>query len=99
MKLHQNRLDPSDLTPDDLREVERLLAQVDAPQRPALIGASGERLELPEAVFDMLVQVLRSMRERRAIVLLPEDEAFTSQAAADYLGMSRPFLIGLIDNG
>jgi excisionase family DNA binding protein len=31
--------------------------------------------------------------------MLPEDEAFTTQAAADYLGMSRPFLIGLLEKG
>ncbi|MCB1244354.1 MAG: helix-turn-helix domain-containing protein [Verrucomicrobiae bacterium] len=31
--------------------------------------------------------------------MMPEDESFTSQAAADYLGMSRPFLISLLDKG
>jgi excisionase family DNA binding protein len=47
----------------------------------------------------MLIHVLRSIKERRAVVMLPEDEAFTTQAAADYLGMSRPFLIGLLEKG
>jgi excisionase family DNA binding protein len=99
MKLTHNRLDPSDLSPDDFREVERVLAEVFGPQRPALVNAAGERLELPQPVFDMLVHVLRSVRERRAVVMLPEDEAFTTQAAADYLSMSRPFLVGLLERG
>ena len=99
MKLTHNRLDPSDLSPDDFREVERVLAEVFGPQRPALVNAAGERLDLPQPVFDMLVHVLRSVRERRAVVMLPEDEAFTTQAAADYLGMSRPFLVGLLERG
>lgn len=99
MKLTQNRLDPSELSPEDFREVDRLLAEVFGPQRPALVNAAGERLELPQPVYDMLVHVLRSVRERRAVVMLPEDETFTTQAAADYLGMSRPFLIGLLDKG
>lgn len=99
MKLTQNRLDPSELTPEDFKEVERLLAEVFGERRPALVSASGERLELPQPVFDMLVHVLRSIKERRAVVMLPEDEAFTTQAAADYLGMSRPFLIGLLEKG
>ena len=43
------------------------------------------------------MDVLRSVRDGRAVVVLPEDESFTSQAAADYLGMSRPFLISLLD--
>jgi excisionase family DNA binding protein len=41
--------------------------------------------------------VLRSIKERRAVGMLPEDEAFTTQAAADYLGMSRPFWIGFLE--
>jgi excisionase family DNA binding protein len=100
MKLAPNRLDPSELSPEDFLEVERLLGEVFGnQQRPALVNAAGERLELPQPVFDMLVHVLRSIRERRAIVMMPEDESFTSQAAADYLGMSRPFLISLLDKG
>lgn len=99
MKSAVNRLDPSELSPADFQEVDRLLAEVFGPQRPALVNASGERLELPEPVFAMLVHVLRSIRERRAIVMLPEDETFTTQAAADYLGMSRPFLIQRLDQG
>ena len=100
MKLSQNRLDPSDLSPEDFLEVERLLGEVfGSKQRPALVNAEGQRLELPQPVFDMLVHVLRSIRERRAVVMMPEDESFTSQAAADYLGMSRPFLISLLDKG
>lgn len=100
MKSAPNRLDPSELSPEDFQEVERLLCEVfGSQQRPALVNADGKRLELPQPVFDMLVHVLRSIRERRAVVMMPEDEAFTSQAAADYLGMSRPFLISLLDKG
>jgi len=99
MKLTQNRLDPSELSPEDFKEVERLLAEVFGERRPALVSASGERLDLPQPVFEMLIHVLRSIKERRAVVMLPEDEAFTTQAAADYLGMSRPFLIGLLEKG
>ena len=99
MKLTINRLDPSDLSPEDFREVDRLLAEVFGPQRPALVNAAGEQLELPQPVFDLLVHILRSLRERRAIVMMPADEAFTTQAAADYLGMSRPFLISLLEKG
>ena len=39
------------------------------------------------------------MSERKAIVMLPEDEAFTTQAAANYLGMSRQHLVDLLENG
>jgi excisionase family DNA binding protein len=99
MSNHHTRLDPSELSPEDFLEVDRLLAEVLVSERHAIVGGSGERLELPEPVFDLLMDVLRSVRDGRAVVLLPEDDSFTSQAAADYLGMSRPFLIGLLDKG
>ncbi|MCB1134565.1 MAG: helix-turn-helix domain-containing protein, partial [Verrucomicrobiae bacterium] len=31
--------------------------------------------------------------------MVPEDEAFTTQAAANYLGVSRQHLVNLIDKG
>lgn len=37
------------------------------------------------------------MSERKAVVFVPEDEAFTTQAAANYLGMSRQHLVGLLE--
>ena len=37
------------------------------------------------------------MSEKKAVVLVPEDEAFTSQAAANYLGVSRQHLVDLLE--
>ncbi|MBD5778462.1 helix-turn-helix domain-containing protein [Pelagicoccus sp. NFK12] len=31
--------------------------------------------------------------------MLPENETFTTKAAANYLGMSRQFLVNLLENG
>ena len=39
------------------------------------------------------------MAERRTVVLVPEDETFTTQAAADYLGVSRQHLVDLLEGG
>jgi excisionase family DNA binding protein len=39
------------------------------------------------------------MQQGRAIVLMPEDETFTTQAAASFLGMSRQHLVDLMDKG
>jgi excisionase family DNA binding protein len=63
----------------------------------ALIDQNGNRTHLPEALFTHFARIVRLMSERKAIVLVPEDEAFTTQAAANYLGMSRQHLVGLLD--
>ena len=39
------------------------------------------------------------MSEHKAIVMMPEDEAFTTQAAANYLGVSRQHLVDLLEKG
>lgn len=99
MKLAQNRINPSSLTPEDYREVERLLAEVFSQPTARLVSAAGEELELPGPVFQVLLRVLSGFRDHKAMVLLPEDETFTTQAAAEFLGMSRPFFVGLLEQG
>ena len=66
---------------------------------PALVGADGERLDLPDAVFRLLKDIVRNMQLGRAIVLIPENRQLTTQRAADLLGVSRPHLIKLLESG
>ncbi|MEX2634684.1 MAG: helix-turn-helix domain-containing protein [Balneolales bacterium] len=67
--------------------------------RPALVDADGQRIELPGAIFDVLVHVIQSMKQGRSIIMLPEDETFTTQAAANFLGVSRQYLVNLLEEG
>lgn len=97
MKMMENRFDPSALTARQLRELDRLSEVVLADERPALVGREGVRLELPDPIFHLLVRVVRTMREGKAFVLLPESESMTTQAAAEFLGVSRPFLVNLLE--
>jgi len=97
MKMMENRLDPSELTAVQLRELDRLNEAVLADERPALVGRDGVRLELPAPIFNLLARVVRTMREGKAVVLMPESESMTTQAAADFLGVSRPFLVDLLE--
>jgi len=89
-----NRLDPSLIPDDQLVELASAFAK---PGHAALIDENGNRTHLPEEIFRHFARIVRLMSERRAIVLMPEDEAFTTQAAANYLGMSRQHLVGLLD--
>lgn len=97
MKMTENRFDPSALTSRQLRELDRLSEAVLADERPALVGREGVRLELPEPIFNLLARVVRTMREGKAVVLLPESESMTTQAAAEFLGVSRPFVVDLLE--
>jgi excisionase family DNA binding protein len=96
MNTQENRLDPSQLDP---AELDRLMSLIGRDERPALVGREGVRIDLPEPIFHVLVNLIRQMQEGRAVVLMPEDETFTTQAAASFLGVSRQHLVDLMDRG
>lgn len=89
-----NRLDPSLFGEEELAELAKVFAK---PDHVALIDSQGNRTHLPEALFAHFARIVRLMSERKAIVLVPEDEAFTTQAAANFLGVSRQHLVDLLE--
>lgn len=92
----QNRLDPSIV---DRKVLDRLVAAFSQPGHVAFVDKQGNRTELPEPICAYLMRIARMMSEGRAIVMLPEDETFTTQAAANFLGMSRQFFVNLLERG
>ena len=97
MKMTENRFDPSALMARQRLDLDRLNEAVLADERPALVGREGVRLELPEPIFHLLARMVRTLREGKAVALLPESKSMTTQAAAEFLGVSRPFVVALLE--
>jgi excisionase family DNA binding protein len=66
---------------------------------PVLISPAGERIELPGTVFEVLRTAVGFMSHGQSITLVPDNQAITTQRAADILGMSRPFFIKQLEGG
>ena len=66
---------------------------------PAFVTSAGERIELPGTVFEVLRTAVGFMSHGQAVTLVPDNQAITTQRAADILGMSRPFFIKQLDTG
>lgn len=79
----------------EIRELHRMLNL----GTPALVGPKEERLNLPESVYHLLKEVVANMMRGKTIVLTPENNRLTTQAAANFLGFSRPHLVKLLDGG
>lgn len=83
---------------DFVAELER--RGVTVPQRyPALVSADGERLEVPDPVFEALVRVATAMAHGQGVTVIPQSALLTTQEAADVLGISRPTLVRLVTAG
>ena len=72
--------------------------------RPApryfLAGATpGEQVELPEEVYRILRQVVEAMRRGMSVTISPVSQTLTTQVAADLLGISRPTVVKLLEDG
>jgi excisionase family DNA binding protein len=66
---------------------------------PALISTAGERVELPGTVVEVLRTAVEFMSHGQTVTLIPDNQAITTQRAADILGMSRPFFIKQLESG
>lgn len=65
-----------------------------------LTGADvGDRVELPKELFEILRQAIDTLRTGRAVTIAPVDMTLTTQQAADLLGVSRPTLVRVLDQG
>lgn len=68
--------------------------------RFSLTGSEpGDCVELPASVYRVLRQVVEAMRAGRAVTVAPQMQTLTTQQAADLLGVSRPTVVKLINDG
>ena len=83
---------------DFVAELARRGVNVPEPQ-PALVGADGTRLEVPAPLFEALVQVATAMARGQGVTVMPQNLLLTTQEAAELLGISRPTLVRLLQDG
>src|ERR1700739_4891249 len=96
--LNRNRLDPADFNPHDQESLEKLNdVLVGTHGRHLLCVNSEEQIELPEPLVKLLKRVALFISEGKPISVIPESESLTTQAAANLLGVSRPYLIQLLN--
>jgi excisionase family DNA binding protein len=87
---------------DDRRiagEASRRLASLPAPTSHVEIHVATEAVEIPAAVLPLLRQLLDQIAAGNPVAVVADDAELSTQQAADSLGVSRPFLVGLLERG
>lgn len=92
----------SDLTALGLSDKEipsyrRLQSLVQKSTHPALVGEDGEQVILPKSLYRVLVRIVQHLSEGHAVSVVPVNQELTTQQAANHLGVSRPYLVRLLD--
>ncbi|MDF1813605.1 MAG: helix-turn-helix domain-containing protein [Verrucomicrobiales bacterium] len=90
---------PGTPSPEDQELLDKLYNVINGRDRPVLLGREGAHIDFPEPVFHLLVEIVRQMRMGKSVSVVFGDDQLTTQAAADHLGVSRPFLVKLLESG
>ena len=77
-----------------MAELRRLIEQGSTKR----VDADGHQIQLPARVHNLLLSIVKNLEAGKVISIVPEHQQLTTQQAANLLGVSRPFLIGLIEN-
>lgn len=102
-----NRRPPHPPNPDEItqaREAGRQLARLlpgepDSTQPLRLVTDDNrhEMIAIPPGALRLFVDVLTQLGQGRAVTLVPQRAELTTQEVADYLNVSRPYVVGLIE--
>lgn len=55
--------------------------------------------DMPDMLAKLLPQILSMIADGRALTIVPQDTDYTPNQAARYLNVSRPYLLGLLNEG
>jgi len=69
-------------------------------QRYFLAGAAvGDQVEIPEEIHRVLLKVVDALTHGLAVTVAPQSTTLTTQQAADLLGVTRPTVIKILNEG
>jgi excisionase family DNA binding protein len=83
----------------DFLSALRVRGREPADPRPRLTGPDGRSVELPEPMFEVLLQVAAAMKAGLAVTVAPHHLMLSTQEAADLLRTSRTTLVRLLETG
>jgi excisionase family DNA binding protein len=82
----------------DQEEIEQLYAAF-RKGKAKLISPTGESKVLPESLYSFLVELIGRLNEGKSVMIVQNEAKLTTVQAASILGVSRQFLVNLLEKG
>jgi excisionase family DNA binding protein len=82
----------------NLIKLEDLLDHLEAETiKSQLISTTGEAIDLPQPVLNLLRQMVHELLQGNSVTIVPIHKELTTQEAADILNVSRQYLVELLE--
>jgi len=86
------------ISPQEQKEISEIYAKLRAAEAK-LIGPDGKTEILPNNLYSFLLRLLADLRAGHSVTILQNSHELTTVEASKVLGMSRQFLIKLLEKG
>lgn len=86
------------VSPKDQREIQELYEKLRTAEAK-LVGPDGKSQVLPNNLYSFLCRLLDHLKAGNSVTILQSNAALTTVEASKLLGISRQFLIGLLEKG
>ncbi|RUT09970.1 hypothetical protein DSM106972_004650 [Dulcicalothrix desertica PCC 7102] len=64
-----------------------------------LIDSNGEEISISQSEYQLILKVLQAIKSDQIIHIVSQNSKFTTQQAADFVNVSHPYLIKLLEQG
>jgi excisionase family DNA binding protein len=93
----------SELSPESIamirKSLDALKEYLAKGQTPSIRLEKGKEIPLPESLINLVFQALIRAADGKKIVIVEEDEEVSPEKAAEFLHVSRPFLVKKLEAG
>lgn len=80
------------------RELHALARALES-HRAALVEPGADPIPIPDPVYQVIVEAVRILERGENVAVLPSAQEMTTQGAANMLGVSRQYLVQLLEEG
>jgi len=89
---------PLAIPESDQKDIEKLYGAIQR-SRAKLVGPDGRTQKLPVSLYKFLLQLIADLQEGKSVSIIQNAAKLTTVEAASLLGVSRQFLINLLEQG